>query len=324
VLQKRFGTNAAADPDAQMAALETARAASTPGPGVEDKPSKKSDDEKLSIFWRVFGGAILSVCALIILTLFNNLYSNITELRNELNREREARAEFIRKDDFNMRTSSLYDRIGSTEGLKAELEGLRERVSGNVALIESVKRDSTTTLETARKELAACAENMRKDAAALEVVKERVVNLEAMRKELASIETLKERLSALTSELKATRDEMVKIQQEIEKNKIGDMERKAARDAQYKQVEDALRELQKGLQDSREKLARLEGMQPLPNTPRPVPSDPPMPAPVPPSTPKSWFPTTELPPRSTSPGEAKGSSGGDAKPATSKPGPGDT
>lgn len=320
MLQKRIGTNAAADPDAQMAALETARSASTPS--VEDKPSKKSDDEKLSIFWRVFGGAILSVCALITLTLFNNLYSNITELRNELNREREARAELIRKDEFNTRTSSLYDRIRSNEGLKAELEGLRERISGTAAILDSIKKDSATTLETARKELAACAENMRKDAAALEVVKERVSNLEAIRKELAGIETLRERLSTLAADLKATREEMIKIQQEIEKNKIGDMERKVARDAQYRQVEETLKELQKGLQDSREKLARLEGMQPVSGGPRPVPVDPPMSVPLPPSSAKPWFPIDEVAPRSVAPGEAKGSAAGDANPATSKPGPG--
>ena len=162
-------------------------------------------------------------------------------------------------------TVSLYDRIRSNEGLKAELEGLRERISGTAAILDSIKKDSATTLETARKELAACAENMRKDAAALEVVKERVSNLEAIRKELAGIETLRERLSTLAADLKATREEMIKIQQEIEKNKIGDMERKVARDAQYRQVEETLKELQKGLQDSREKLARLEGMQPVMN-----------------------------------------------------------
>ena len=52
------------------------------------------------------------------------------------------------------------------------------------------------------------------------------------------------------------------VQQELERNKASDLERKTSRDIQAKQVEDALKELQKGLQDCREKLARLEGAKP--------------------------------------------------------------
>lgn len=329
VLQKRFGQNEDTDQTGEYAAAETARsAAESFSPG---KPVEKNDEEKMSLFWRVFGGTILSIIALIAITLFNNMYGTISELRNELNREREARAELVKKDEFNTRNTTLYDRIRTFEGLKVELEGLRERVTANSSAVEGLKKDSAATLDAARKELTAVADAMRKDAAALEVLKERVVALEAVRKDLAGLDLLKERLTTAAADLKSLRDDLTRIQQEVERNKAGDMERKLARDAQHKQLEETIKELQKGLQDCREKLARLEGSQPQGSLGRIGPVEVTVPAtqPMPPAAGRSWFPVPDVPP-----GEAKG--GGDepvsgtakppsissTNPATSKPGPG--
>ena len=97
---------------------------------------------------------------------------------------------------------------------------------------------------------------------ALEVSRNASTALEVVKKDVAGIELLKERLTAVAVDLKTHRDEVTKLHQEVERNRAGDFERKTSRDAQFKQVEDALKELQKGLQICREKLARLEGAQP--------------------------------------------------------------
>ena len=55
------------------------------------KSTEGRNEEKISIFWRVFGGTILSIVALAVITLYNSISSNISDLRNEVNREREAR-----------------------------------------------------------------------------------------------------------------------------------------------------------------------------------------------------------------------------------------
>src|SRR5205085_783230 len=90
---------------------------------------------------------------------------------------------------------------------------------------------------------------------------------------IAGLDAIKEKLTALSADVKSARDELAKVQQELERNKTYDLERKGLRDAQAKQVDEALKELQKGLQDCREKLARLEGAQPVgppaPKTGRP-------------------------------------------------------
>ena len=261
VLNKRFDQ----DDEREMGgnsvmSAETARsAAESSAPGK----SESTSDEKVSLFWRVFGGTILSIVALISITLYNGMSSSISELRTELNREREARAELVKKDEFNSRTTSQYERIRSLDGLKVELEALKERISANGAALDGMKKDAMATLDGVKKDFAGTADAVKKDAAALEVLKERLTALEGIKKEIAGLELIKERLLATATDVKAIRDDVGKLQQETERNKAGDNERKTVHDAQFKQVEESLKELQKGLQMCREKLARLEGAQPV-------------------------------------------------------------
>jgi DNA repair exonuclease SbcCD ATPase subunit len=246
VLQKRLGHEE--ETDGSLLAGETMRSAAGSAAAVNSSPK---EDEKMSLFWRVFGGTILSIAALGSITLYNSISTNISELRGELNREREARAELVKKDEFNSRTSNQYERMRSFDGLKAEHEALKERISANASVLDSLKKEFAPTLDA-----------VKKDAAALEVLKERLTALEAVKKEIAGIDLLKERLTAIATDLKASRDDLARLQQEVERNRAGDAERKASRDAQFKQVEETLKELQKGLQFCREKVARLEGVQP--------------------------------------------------------------
>jgi hypothetical protein len=260
VLQKRFDQDEERDDSGGgLTANETMRSATE---STSPDTIVRTGEEKISLFWRVFGGTILSIVALVSITLYNSLSSSIAELRNELNREREARAELVKKDEFNSRTSTQYERMRSYESLKVEQEGLKERINANAAALDGMKKDSGAILDAMKKDFSGTSDAVKKDAAALEVFKERVVALEVVKKEIAGIDLLKERLATAATDLKAVREDVMKIQQEVERNKAGDNERKAARDAQFKQVEESLKELQKGMQTCREKLARLEGAQP--------------------------------------------------------------
>lgn len=237
-------------------------------PDAAEKPGKK-DDEKLSIFWRVFGGTILSIAALVVITLFNNLTTTLADLRAEINKANEARAQavadMLRKDEFNTRMTTNWDRIQNLQqqnnaqnaaltSLKTELDGLKDRLA----------RHAT--------------------------------DAEALKKELAALEVMKERVAGLAQDLKGGRDDILKLRADVDKNQAYDIERRDRRDAQYKQIDEALKELQKGLQDCREKLARLEGQTAPPaaapkkgGATRPAPKDPPETAP-PPSKPAPPIP----------------------------------
>jgi chromosome segregation ATPase len=284
VFGKRTGQNAedTQELNPTLAAGETLRSAAESG-----KAGEKKDEEKMSIFWRVFGGTILSIVALTAITIYNNLSANISELRGELNREREARAALVKKDDFDTRLKTQYDRIRAVEAHKVDIEGLKERAAAKAAAIDGVKRDNTAALEAVKKDAAAAVEAVkrdasaaldaiRKDTAGLELLRERVAALEGLKKDLAALEVIKEKLAGLASDLKTAREDVARAHQELEKNKTYDLERKTFRDLQAKQVEDTIKELQKGIQDCREKLARLEGAQPVgppaPKGPRPGPT----------------------------------------------------
>jgi DNA repair exonuclease SbcCD ATPase subunit len=256
MLQKRFGDQYDSEIEdrevaATVAAVETARSI-TSAPVAPPRDDKK-EEEKMSLFWRVFGGTILSIVALVSITLFNNLQSSITDLRSELSREREARATLAKKDDVDSRIKTQYDRIRTVEGYKADIEAIKERANANAMAADGIKKDLTTSIDA-----------LKKDAAGVEVLKERVAALEMLKKDVAAIDSLKEKLTALAADLKVAREDVSKAQQEVEKNKAADLERKTARDAQAKQLDETIKELQKSLQTCREKIARLEGLQPSP------------------------------------------------------------
>lgn len=224
---------------------------------AEADPAKK-DEERYTLFWRLFGGTVLSIAALVSITLYNNISSNISELRGEVNRSNEARAnavaelrndlgranearaDLIRKDEFNSRLSNNWDRVQAVQqqcasvnatltSLKTELDGVKDRSARQTMDLDAMKKDQT-----------AATDSLKKDVAALDAVKEKLANL--------------------ATDLKATRDDLQKLTASVDRNQAYDLERKALRDVQYKQTEETLKELQKGLQDCREKLARLEGL----------------------------------------------------------------
>lgn len=197
--------------------------------------AKPKDEEQMSLFWRVFGGTILSMITLGTITLYNNVSSNIAELRAELNREREARAELVKKDEFNARSTSQYERIRALDALKAEFEVLKERLGGATAALDGLRKDAAANVDLVRKDV----ELVKKDATAMEV--------------------LREKAAGNAESVKGLRDEVQSLQKSLEQNRAADLERKASRDAQAKALDDTLKDLQRGIQDCREKIARIEG-----------------------------------------------------------------
>lgn len=262
---------------------------------------EKKDEEKISLFWRVFGGTILSIVALVSITLFNNIMSSIAELRSEMSKANEARntavadlraelaklsearSDLVRKDEFNTRMSSTWDRVQGLQqqnntqnagmtSLKTEVDGLKERLTKSAADADSARKETAIAAEAAKKDVVAVVETLKKEQATIN---------EAVKKDVAALDVLKEKLVALAADMKADRDDLQKLRQEVGRNQAYDLERKERRDAQYKQFDEVIKELTKGVQDCREKIARLEGLY---APPTPVgPAAPPKKQPTPPS-----------------------------------------
>lgn len=255
---------------------------------TKDAAKHKSDEEKLSIFWRVFGGTLLSICALIAITIFNTFNNNLTELRSELMRINEARGEFIKKDEFNSRTTASYERIQQLQtqnnGQNGMIVGLQTALTETKELLAAVKADAATArkdalaadgvakkeqalvIEGMKKEQAAINDTLKKDLAVMEGLKERLTNAEAMKKDLdavkkdlAGLDAVKERLTIALTEIKDHRDELARLKQETDRNQAADAERKKSRDEQYAKVLDSVKDLDKAVRSVTEKVARLEG-----------------------------------------------------------------
>jgi hypothetical protein len=126
--------------------------------GGESAKPVRADDERISLFWRVFGGTILSIGALVAITLFNNLMSTITELRSEINKINDHRAELVKKDEFNTRMTSTWERVQALQtqnntqnaaltSQRTELDGYKERLTKQATDIDAARKDAATALD---------------------------------------------------------------------------------------------------------------------------------------------------------------------------------
>src|SRR5262245_28409618 len=127
------------------------------GVGQATSAEKPEKEERISVFWRIFGGTILSIVALVVVTLYNQLTASVSELRNELgylnkdlrkdlNRLGETHADLVKKDEFSTRMRSVWDNIKEVRNDNTVVTSLKERTA---ALEQQLK-----AAEDDRKELA--------------------------------------------------------------------------------------------------------------------------------------------------------------------------
>src|SRR5947209_11630479 len=88
--------------------------------------SAKGED-RINVFWRLFGGTVLSIVALICITAYQQISGTLSELRSNLTRLQESRADLVRNDDFNNRLTSVWTSIKEVQASGAQLSALKER-----------------------------------------------------------------------------------------------------------------------------------------------------------------------------------------------------
>jgi chromosome segregation ATPase len=186
------------------------------------KPDEKPE-EKLSLFWRVFGGTLLSICALVVITAYQQLTGGIHDVRNDVARLREASADFLKKDDYNTRATQIWNRVSELNGLNASVSVLNNKLTGLEQQIAAADRDR---------------KDMQAPLALVAALKEKLTSLEEQRK--VSEQDHKD-LLAMAATLTALKD------------------RGAALEKQLKDADTERREMCRELQNLRERLAKLEG-----------------------------------------------------------------
>jgi len=72
------------------------------------RTDKAKEEGGISLFWRVFGGTIFSIVALVIITAYTQMTGTISDLRKELT---QVQADLLKKDEFNSRLTSMWNSI---------------------------------------------------------------------------------------------------------------------------------------------------------------------------------------------------------------------
>lgn len=165
-------------------------------------------EDRISVFWRVFGGTLLSIGALVCITLFQQLTNGMSELRTNMNRLNEGRGDLVKLDDFNTRTASIWNSIKELQTANAVVSGLKERsalLEQQVKAVHDQLTERITATANGMKEIEganAAISALRERSA---VTDQQLKAAEEERKELVhEIQRLRERLAALEGRQNAT------------------------------------------------------------------------------------------------------------------------
>jgi hypothetical protein len=140
-----------------LIAAETLRNAEPP---VMVVSGQAKGEERISVFWRVFGGTLLSITALICVTVYQQFTNTFNDLRSDLNRLNEARGDLIKKDEFNSRMTTVWTGIKEVQTATTNAAAAKERI----ALLEQQLK----VTEDERKELIRDLQNLRERVALVE------------------------------------------------------------------------------------------------------------------------------------------------------------
>jgi hypothetical protein len=114
-------------------------------------------EERISLFWRVFGGTLLSIAALVVVTVYQQFSNSLLDLRNSITHLNESRAELLQKDEFNSRMTSVWNGIKDMQAANATVASLRERsalLEQQLKAAEDERKDMTRQLQQLRERLA--------------------------------------------------------------------------------------------------------------------------------------------------------------------------
>jgi hypothetical protein len=167
------------------------------------KPAAEKSEERVSLFWRVFGGTLLSIVALAVVTLYQQLAGGLNEVRNEIDRR-------AKKDEFSDHRTKIWERLREME-IKEEKadEAIRERC----IRLEQQLKDA----DDVRKEMVQELKWLRETTVA--TLKERSAQVEQQAKNgkdeykllIQELQQLRERLAALEGKPSATSSRALRV-----------------------------------------------------------------------------------------------------------------
>lgn len=174
-------------PSATVLVAETLR--SSAQAGTPDSPAK--GEERLPLFWRICGGTLLSIVALVAVTAYQQFTNSLNELRSELShlnndlrkdlgRLNETHGELVKKDEFNTRMKSVWENLKELRTDNATVAVLKER--------SALQEQQWKIGEEERKEQGRELLRLREAKAGEDERKELLRELQRLRERLATVE----------------------------------------------------------------------------------------------------------------------------------------
>lgn len=158
--------------------------------GKTKRQFKESEEDNTPLWIKFFGGSILSMGFLSIITLTGYLVSNLNSLQTQINL---INSEVVTKRDFNERYKGLWDaQTLSDKNNNENIQNAKERLNS----LESLLRERQTALE--KYEV---------------LIKDIQKNMETSNKEIAGY---KERLGLFEIQLNTLRDENKQLQKDLQ------------------------------------------------------------------------------------------------------------
>jgi hypothetical protein len=176
--------------------VEMLRNAAEQGKEEEGKDGGK-EESRIPVFWKVFGSTLLSIAAMVGVTAYQSLSSNLAEIRNEMSalngemrkeytRLAEQQSELVKKEEDASRIQTIWRNVNELKEDKKDLIALKERC----AALAEIHR--------------AGQEERRKLAAELQSLREQRIQQEERRALTVELSALRERLAGLEGKQSAT------------------------------------------------------------------------------------------------------------------------
>ena len=126
-------------PAVTLLAAEALRGLAGNGHPAEPAPAK--GEERLPWFWRVFGGTLLSIAALVLVTLYTQFTGSLNDLRHDIERLNEAQADLVKKDEFNARTNSIWNGLSDAKSAHTSLAAMSEKLTSQEQTLKRADDD---------------------------------------------------------------------------------------------------------------------------------------------------------------------------------------
>jgi hypothetical protein len=92
----------------------------------EESAEGERGEARTPAFWKLFGGTLLSVATLIVITLCQQFSAGLNDLRKDILRLSQGQGETVKEDELNSRIRPLWERVRELEADRAALAALKE------------------------------------------------------------------------------------------------------------------------------------------------------------------------------------------------------